>query len=1268
MKGYPQDITLKNLEAFLREGERWATLSVSIDEMAKEIRPVISDLLRYDTKTTIPLLASLLTLPEYQSNCIRLEILLALSVAYCSGTKKPKIQDVARWFSRIGHSKCVSGEDPAEDVFVSLVSSSSGNYKILEGVWESAGFYTQQIINVVESMPNRSDFSLIKRRIKSMLILSDLICTRANLGRYQLGNEIACSRINVGKCPSKLNLLSRVTFSFKELLDLGVNIEELEPFLFHQTMRSDLRSQQVGNSLLEKRPLCVLTPEHLSIILPTAISVSIRQFVIDCMTRDSLASTFDSALANTYARLISETPLLGGRLHAPVNWESTEHSKHSNFGLMVDEGFYYVYHLFLPSIEMHNPGGFKGLINGEGDITDRMTKDIDTAISEFSKKSGFKHGLVVLVGCGWGKGYARGEIEFNHPNWRFETLPISDLIRLSWLGEMDPGYFWRIQDGLTEIKKNGVVISNANGVLNLIGWVQSNDGHFVPHAQLVDGEISPDRGVIMNIPTNLLRNVRAGSDCGFDRHCVIDNLGEWHEVRYLSASPFFVSDSSKKLYVSHTDVERGRLTSVYEGSVNLWVTLVADRIEDKDLEFRLWEMAHEWIHRIGSILDSKFEKLTEIVSLKVIVEFHDGDLPKQQKFKPLQSELESFCEVKESDEKWAMTAVFREGFLSGFGVSENIAERIFVRNVLSAVLRMLGEKEEGIVRSLEESVVTNLSARSFHLFQAQNFSHYVRQSLPKDLIESDSINDGIAKLMLGWRAIDSIGEPRANRIVGKEKCTRLLNAAVDILISEISDSLSVFDRNSMVTKLVINCENASAKEDNWKRTSAAVLGLHGSSESTLRRYVEQTSRFAGSAISSRVLIEMALCICPIMGGALPSDIEARRILARSSLVIRFGGLSDAIKFNALPPELHISAFGDILLNDAFGDDVVHPMLSRVSSEKFIEIAPKQLKNYESPDVVESTREFFGDEFWRIWVDEVGFSPDEGRLIVEVLEERGIENVQAVFQLRKSEYFSLTAAGNVRQSAAEGFLLQFTLANREKWDVVPAGFDVDDIYPWRFGRRLSYVTRPILKIDSSEDPILLIAPASLRKALAYVIEGAFYGRFKQSFFRTARMRNDWWGKASEGHTFNMRAAETLRENGWVVRTNIGLPEILKKKLDRDYGDIDILAWRTDENRILVIECKDLAFARNYSEVAVLLSNFQGMLDEKGKGDRLRVHLDRVAVMEENLDEAIKFTGVVGAQISSYLVFSGVVPMQYASIDALRSTSVSTMDALIASLKR
>jgi hypothetical protein len=46
-----------------------------------------------------------------------------------------------------------------------------------------------------------------------------------------------------------------------------------------------------------------------------------------------------------------------------------------------------------------------------------------------------------------------------------------------------------------------------------------------------------------------------------------------------------------------------------------------------------------------------------------------------------------------------------------------------------------------------------------------------------------------------------------------------------------------------------------------------------------------------------------------------------------------------------------------------------------------------------------------------------------------------------------------------------FLTQFSLSSRGKWETLPAGFKLADVYPWRYSRPLSMMRRPIVQYES-----------------------------------------------------------------------------------------------------------------------------------------------------------------------------------------------------------
>jgi len=147
------------------------------------------------------------------------------------------------------------------------------------------------------------------------------------------------------------------------------------------------------------------------------------------------------------------------------------------------------------------------------------------------------------------------------------------------------------------------------------------------------------------------------------------------------------------------------------------------------------------------------------------------------------------------------------------------------------------------------------------------------------------------------------------------------------------------------------------------------------------------------------------------------------------------------------------------------------------------------------------------------------------------------------------------------------------------------------------------------------------------------------------------------------THTHAVTQALEDAGWQVREEIEPTEILNQKFPIDYGDIDVLAWNTERKEIITAECKDLSLARNHTEVAHMLSEFQGKTNKKCEPDKLRRHLDRVQLLTDHVAQLGKFCGVDAPIIRSALICSGAVPMQYIKIDALSDTFVGDVAELI-----
>ena len=168
-------------------------------------------------------------------------------------------------------------------------------------------------------------------------------------------------------------------------------------------------------------------------------------------------------------------------------------------------------------------------------------------------------------------------------------------------------------------------------------------------------------------------------------------------------------------------------------------------------DFGKWQVNR--LHRVGSEINKRYTNTHGSSNIKVYVEFLDHDPRKETYQKPTPENLIKLCHIEDHEEPKACKAIkIQAGFLSGFGIAENVAERLFVRNIARAFLHLLeANNVEEQADEITSQVVLNDEARCFHIFHAQNFMDYVQDTLPEKLIAINQIDFAVSKIGLGWR-------------------------------------------------------------------------------------------------------------------------------------------------------------------------------------------------------------------------------------------------------------------------------------------------------------------------------------------------------------------------------------------------------------------------------------------------------------------------------------------------------------------------------------
>lgn len=1206
-----------------------------------DISSILIKLRSFDRMKAAAAFGGLLVEPTLQSNCHRIEALVHMAVRFASGQKKPSRQFVEEAFNALGKGMIGRGEDPAEDVFVSSMINRNGNFRVFTGIFEGAGFYLQQFIDLCESMPDQSPFDAMLDSVNAMLRLSEAVARRAGIERNSLGGDSPLETIPEETLKDLGRLRAWVTFDDEDLSRIGVKRKDLSPFVFSPEQRELLDGYTPGNSPLEKRPI-LSDRNSIVLALPTAVSVALRCFVIDQCRKHKLDDTLILNLGQTYTGVLRRLPSFGG----PHVFRRRDGFLISNTLEMIDQGRWI--HT-LAFVDDFNGYAVDGLIGFQPNI-EQLASLLSVQIEEWSNKaktqSGFRSGLTILVPCGWGRGFLLPNLNAQIDKWSVEAIPIHDLDVMAKLAEYGPCELWKTLNMRDEIERLGVEVLNVSGVLNLVAWEQRLEGHHVSHPDLPERFIEPGSKALYAIPTNQIRDLRHEVARSLD-FIKLNYKGELLLV-CRTGGPLVPEDEEIKIYGAFEEAGRGRLIGVYPSNQRNW-WLEVKGAGPKSIVFKYWEMLLHWMAKVACTLESRLHNLPKD-SISWIVDLGEVSEAVLASSIVIPEAPQSLYSCLNSDIDRARSEIrlqIKEPFHTAFYCPENLAEKMLVRAYIEAIFRIcLKAVDDSQIELVVNEVITNPDARHIHMGHEQGFRDRLRTQIPAHPLIISKQDNAMVRLSRSNAETNSVPPI----IMGIEACTEFLNGTVIRLENELCHLIKDFNRESFIHKVMTNHEAAAVEQAHWRKTASAILGLRTDKQDAMRVIVEQEGSRNAVTLTSRILIEAAACECQEKGGLDPGMMDLATSMAIASSIFQLGGMSDAIFRGIKEPELHISPLGDIMSKPIFEDEVLRPFGQAGTKKQVTHAISKYSDHYQIPNGIPSIEGLFEADFVSAWASEFGFSIDDGRRAIDHIEDEGEQKNAAVFFLRESSLGQILSEAGLGSATAMSFIRSMSLPARNSWKEIPDGYLPRDREPWRFRRRLSMMRRPLVQMDLSENPELMIAPGFLRDAYLYILRGFYEGSFPVQNYAGSEAMRSWIGRTSHlrGVAFNKEVQARMEELGWKTRCELKVTELLGIGFGtKNYGDIDVLAWNESTGRTLVMECKDLNFSKTPGEVADQLTEFLGERGEGNRRDSLGKHLDRFDLLSHHKERVGKFIGSTASpKLESHLVFRHPVPMVYA----------------------
>jgi hypothetical protein len=1225
---------------------------IRLDVVADGSAGLAEELAASELLSTVAPLAGLLTLPEFHTNTLRLEVLTHLAAAYCAGKEAPTRDQIGRWLNQ-SLAPLAPLEDPVEDVFVTNVTSGLGNHRLFEGLWESADFWTQNILDVLSRIPSEADGDRLRWHVGALLKLSEEVASRSKIDRWTAGG----GKLKVGlQLPNDAEVASlprRVLFEPPDLERLAIQPEALEPFLL-PNKRSETRSDEIGRSALERRPL-LLVGDRVVLALPTAVSTAIRRFLVEECRLKALQSALRELQGSLLFDEVMKELQTTDRRVPPDRLKSVELPRLDDAICTFDSGRAARIVLLHDDLGEVRTEGFSKPHLLSPDKTVAFAEYLERTAAHLAEQPNYQGGLTIVVLGGIGRGSALGFGDLPK-KWHLAVFSLADLSLVSHMSEMSLLRIWKMKEQLVALEERGTVLSCVNGDIGLLSYWCDQAWSFVPG----DAPFRSNPHLMIGVASDWAANVRQKLRCDLDLHAAATPSGRYIVVTRFRRDAWFSALKRQPVFVSTEHLQKGALAGLVETPKRgWWIRIVESReqLKDPDFAYRTWTAVLDWMARVAPAIDELLPG-----SDPTVVEIEMGPLDGFDHTLSALAAIEPENPEAEVRKGGAIRVKLPLGFLAVLSDPTNRGERALCRAIAMAAAARCGVDWSGEFERIIERLFLDSGGREFHLKQSNDFRDLSRAFHSWRAHHIQPEDREWSKLGLAWL----VEEPQApHRIEGKEKSVKFLNDLVDKLWLRIREKLRELDRLSFTERCIECIEGNEVDAAEWRLSARAHFALNESRDEVLRVSREQELNRAAVAVAGRAAIEIATCESPVSGKeASEADLDA--VLADINELVLLANQSDAIRHGYADAYIDVLASGRLIADDRFFATVLTPYVTEFydstlqysadSYEKFI-----QPQRNPDPAAADPISQAFNAAF----TAEYGVPPEAAVEIAFFLEQEAL-GVREITVRRSREEIEALLVEKTQQSdeSISRFLEVVTLPIRQRWDDPrPNGFRARDWYPWRFRRRLSAISRPIIQID---DRHVLYSPGFLYEGLRYLVENAYSGDLPADFYRTPKMRA-WIGMRTHerGERFNDLVLERVKKVGLSARARILMSELGVPEGAGDFrqSDIDVLAWSNTSGIVLLIECKRLIFAKTIGEIADQLNDFRMRKGPRGKNS-LERHIERFNWLDANRTGLERITGIPASamKLRPLIVTSRTVPMQFVAALPNVAHQITNLDNL------
>lgn len=1115
-----------------------------------------------------------------------------------------------------------SYEDPPLSPFTENVIFIGGNFTVLPGIASAQSELLGQLLFC--TMTNRAlpeNFrSNVGMTAGAMLILSDMIAEKAGLGRYETVDNNATPRdIDVPDAHRLEALAKAVTIDKQEYEDRchqkGYEPTPIKQFLI------DVGDPAIGTATEDPyitRKMVLETHQTYICVGPTTIVSGLVHYIYE---QADLYNTRDELMADYYQGVgvtVNEAFLKMGLrpVEVPIPAAPPDLAVLDNIFQFDRQKYAHIC-----------------IVQAQGADTKAIAAHADRVAQAI--KAGYKPGDAEVFTI-----YVFPEIGMQLM-FSINEAPNADHTLYFTLSELEAVAYHKDTDNLTlwKFAKAYKYARSRTGIINTEGLLEAYVTYYENQGSILPSDDAVSKGGALLIPMAGSAGFRQKVKVYRDEHSILKYGGSGLVTamvrRYRGYGPIF--------FGPRTEHELALALDLYDKPI--WAISEQESQGNNDtLGGQICEAALFWLMKMQGELQPWLEGIDlPVIEINVTVDDAVVDPGSIDSTKVDRSDTNIVC--TSSDRK--LDLYVPAGILDLTAAADNRADRALMTAVLtglnglprSGALPVLTDVE--MVAMIERTMVPPNAKMLLYVDVIHNIRVDPR-NLPNMRYLQDADVSMVLDQMVGWLGA---GYAIPEKIDKAKDKVQVINDVVSTLNQQLTDEINKYNGTELIEYLVTRNEKAIQTREFREVYIPARIACFSSFKEELDKFKKQGKLLVPTALAYRSLIEY-VASKPPRGNKRPNVDNVDYLVALMDAVNDWGTLSDTIHLKLDDPEMGLLPSGRIGVDKTF-DRTFNERYRHARMETEVFKIQEDFNDVYLPTTKTSTATPTKEslELDAATAAEFGITLTQLAKLFGVLVDVGIADGKPCVSVDEATLVAMLvkAIPELPEEQIRATLDLLSLQQRPQIDKPVAPYKYPDIAPWRYNRSLSYLRRPLVRMQEGNKQVYRYGYRHLFDVLHNLQAMIGMGKLIAQSAAMKTFMGEMTNQRGKEFSNAVRQWFVDHTDFYVVSHEVKIEKGKHLDADKNYGDVDVLVVDKTNKIIYPLECKAIYGARNAFEMKSEVDRYLGTPGKEAEA-RIGMHVARDQWLHDNYDKLAAFLKLDDTyQIRSMMVTAEPIPL-------------------------